>query len=104
MSKEKGSCNNITVGTKSSQNGSHMIAIIQNFTLASLTSNAMLHLVKLLFEVVVLSYPMYLTPYALNSSLSMQLERISGCDIYLYFVHLSKNEVYYPCISLDDKK
>ena len=31
-------------------------------------------------------------------------EGISGCDIYLCFVHFSRNEVYHPRASLDDEK
>ena len=37
-SKKRGNCNNKTLGAESSQSGSHMTTIIQNFTLVGLTS------------------------------------------------------------------
>ena len=50
MSKERGNSNNVTFGAESSQSGSHMTTIIQNFTLVSLTSIIMPHSVWLLFR------------------------------------------------------
>lgn len=76
------------------QNESHVIVINQNFNLVSLTSITRFYLVRLLFEAMVLFYPIHLTPYIFDPLLSMQLEGIFGCSIYLYFVHLSRNEVY----------
>ena len=50
-SKEKSNCNNVILRAKSSQSGSHVTTIIQNFTLVSLTSTTTSHLVCLLFGV-----------------------------------------------------
>ena len=40
---ERGNCNNVTLGTKSSQRGGYMITIIQNFILVSSTSTIIPH-------------------------------------------------------------
>ena len=45
--------------------------------------------------------PTHLSPYALDSTLSTQLEGISGCENYLGFVHLSRNEIIISQTSLD---
>ena len=37
----------------------------------------------------------YTLDHLLNSLLFMQLESISGCENYLYFIYLLKNEIYY---------
>ena len=40
-SKERGNCNNITLGPESSQSGNYVTTIIQNFTLVNLTSTTL---------------------------------------------------------------
>ena len=81
--------------TESSQSGSHMIIIIQDFTLVTLTSIITPHLVGLLLRAAVSSHPMYSTTYILNSSLPIQSESLSGYRNYLCFVHLLRNEIYH---------
>ena len=88
-----------------------MTTIIQNFTRVSLTSNVMLHLVELPFGAAVPFLPTHLSLYTLvslctclpilDSSLSIQSEGISGYGNYLYFVHLSRNEIIISRASLD---
>ena len=98
---EGGNCNNVTLGTESSQSGSHVTIIIQNFTLVSLTSTTIPHLVGLSFRATILSHSTHSTTYALNSSPSTQLESIFGCGNYPCFVYLLKNEVIISWASLD---
>ena len=64
----------------------------------------MSYLFGLLFRAAVLFHLMHATFYTLNSSSSTHLKDISGCGIYLYFIHLSKNEICYPWVSIDDKE
>ena len=70
-SKERNNCNNMTIGAESSQSGSHMIKIIQNFTLVNLTSTTRPYPARLLFGATVPSHSMhlitYLTPHCLRS-------------------------------------
>ena len=107
------SCNNVTLGAESFQSRSHITAIIQNFTLVSLTSTVMPHPVKLPFGAAVPSHPTNLTPMYSTSyylyhragrASIYKSEGIPGYGIYLCFVHLSRNEAYHPQASLDDKK
>ena len=100
-SKEGSNCNNVTFGAMISRSGSHMTTIIQDFTLVALTSTITSHPVGLLLRVAVLSHLTYPTTYALDSSLSTQLEVIFGYGNYLCFVHLSKNEIIISRVSLD---
>ena len=96
-SKEKGNCNNMTLGARaeSSQSRIHVATIIQNFTLVILTSTVTPYQVGLSFKAVVSSYPTHLTIYALDSLLPTQSKGISGYRNYLCFVHLLRNEVYH---------
>ena len=48
-SKERGNCNNVTLGAEGSRSESHVTISIQNFTLVSLTSTTTLHRVWLSF-------------------------------------------------------
>ena len=63
VSKERSNYNNVTLRTESSQTKSHIIIIIQNFTLVSLTSTMTPHPVKLPLGAAVSSLPTHLTPY-----------------------------------------
>ena len=88
-SEEGGNCNNMTSGkflkwksqTESSQSGSHMITIIQNFILVSLTSSMTPHLVGLPLGVAVTSLLTHLFPYALISLRTCLLMHLSYCYI-----------------------
>ena len=82
--KKRGNCNNVMFGAESSHNGSYITTIIQNFTLVTLTSTVMLHPVGLPLGAAVSSFPMYLTPYALNS--------LCTC----FFTHLTSH--HYVCV------
>ena len=64
-------CNNVTLEAESSQSRSHVTAIIQNFTLVSLTSTAMPDPIGLLFRAAVFFHPTHSTIYTLNSLPSM---------------------------------
>lgn len=54
------------LGVESFQSRNHMTAIIQNFTLVSMTSTAMPHPTKLPFGAMVLLHLMYLSPYVFD--------------------------------------
>ena len=64
-SKGESNCNNMTLRAEvdSSQSGSYVTTIIQNFTLVSLTSTATSHSVRLSFEATVLSHPTHSITY-----------------------------------------
>ena len=64
---EKSNCNNVTFRAERFQSGSHVTTNIQNFTLVSLSSIMMPHLVKLPSRAAVPSLPTYSTSYALVS-------------------------------------
>ena len=57
-------CNNVTLGTESSQSGGHVTTIIQNFTLVSLTSSVMPHPIGLPLIATVPSPPRHSSSYA----------------------------------------
>ena len=68
VSKEGSNCNNMSFraeSSQSSQSGSHVITIIQNFSLVSLTSSKTPQPVRLSFGTAVPSILMYSTFYAL---------------------------------------
>ena len=102
-SKKGGNCKHVTLRAKveSSQSESHMITIIKDSTLVILTSTVMLHPVRLPLRAAVLSHPIHLTTYVLDSSLSMQLKSIFDYGNYLYFVHLLRDEVIISQTSLN---
>ena len=62
-SEGRGNCNNMTLeaGVESFWSGSHMIIIIQNFSLVSLTSTTMPHLVGLSFGAMIPFHPTHFT-------------------------------------------
>ena len=84
----------MTLGARaeSSQSRIHVTTIIQDFILVILTFTITPHPVGLLFRAAIPSHSMHSTTYALDFSLPMQLEGISGYKNYLYFVHLLRNE------------
>ena len=100
---EGGVCNNVTLGAESSRSGSHVTAIIRNFTPVSLTSTATPHPAGLPFGASVPSHPTHSTTYSTPHCLrSRKVFPAVGtiCD-YLCFVHLSRNEVIISRASLD---
>ena len=65
-SEKRSNCNNATLGARaeSSQSGSHVITIIQNFTLVSLASTATPHPAGLPFGAIAPSHPTHSTTYS----------------------------------------
>ena len=97
-SKEKDNCNNVTLGAESFQSGSQVTAIIQNFTLVSLTSTAIPHPIGLLCGAMVLSRLMHLTSYALNSSPSISGKVIPALiSIYVLSTCQSMRFIIFEC-------
>ena len=99
-SKEGGNCNNVTLRAESSQSGSHITTIIQNFTLVSLTFIVTPHPVELSLGAAVPSLPTYLSFYTLNFlPLRLYTSRNFPLGYLSRIVHLSRHAVYHPRLS-----